>query len=1148
MVELRSVEASRSCGTVRSGSLSGVGYLIEPDLVVTAAQVIPHRARTGTSGVTVTFPSGTLAAVVEHADDRSDTALLRLERPVPDAQPLGFGQPTVGPCTFDAPQALGDEAAAGVLLEVDVADPDVLRGGAPEPSHPKGDSEGSSAPKTDSAFARRRMTLRAPALADLLLDPSSGLAGAPALVAGRVVGHLTGPIRDPNDIDASFAGLVQATPSDAVLTLLGAPPPGRKESSPRSAVPARPIEKGQYHAFVSYRAIEDRKGNDEDFAKALDDQLERWGFRCYLAPHVLFGSNPHRKTEENALESARVGLLLFSKHWQAEPKLKSSIAKLLKRCDRDPEFRPLLVRLDGTEVPELLTPFEQLDVSQQRLSLDKNRPADATALQRIALALNGQDVDTVAATDTTPTPSRDEVAATTYQQVTDEVMRELTRLRKWGKKERRPTARAIQALAIQWSDAGLGGSDVPVEAARLMNAAGEHQGALELLDRARAELDDAATDRDRHRIERMRGLSLSELRRSDEAIAALESVESEGPLDAWTGGALGSAYKRKWQRLGSNRRALLLRAYEVYRDTFARTLSYYPGINAATLAGVLGKKGEKKELAEWIKCDLQRKKERGESDPTFWDEASLGEAHLLLGEYKEALACYESAALQAIHDPGALVSMRRQFPLILGADPGEEAAQTLQRLQSLFNIGHVAVFAGGQCAGPGASPAELDREERLLRHELASALGRHDVSRGYCGAATIADLVFAESVLDRSGEVEIVLPNLRAVFRQTVVPERLWPRFDALMAHEQVTVREISDAADSEATRRAASEILDAAVSKAEFLEDTDQTVVLAYWDEANAEGPVRDAVLAARAQGLPVESISPRGEGEAKSQLPDEAESPASGEASSAVVEGHEERGTSIPGEARSPTPGPITYREKHLMVVGIDHYTGEWRALRNAANDARGVKRALADRYDVELVAELYDDDATYAGIRETFKNKLCDATLVHADDLVVFFFAGHGHTQRRADDLEAGYLVPFGASKRLTDLLPFSELRDWTKDIPARHVLFILDSCFSGLATGGSDAGPVRTGYARRVITAGAPQQLVADGGQFPGHSIFSGHLIDLLTKALDAPIVDLSLAAYLRSHVKEDTGGRQQPSLGVLPLHGGDSIELDPPEVD
>ena len=100
---------------------------------------------------------------------------------------------------------------------------------------------------------------------------------------------------------------------------------------------------------------------------------------------------------------------------------------------------------------------------------------------------------------------------------------------------------------------------------------------------------------------------------------------------------------------------------------------------------------------------------------------------------------------------------------------------------------------------------------------------------------------------------------------------------------------------------------------------------------------------------------------------------------------------------------------------------------------------------------------------------------------------FFAGHGVTIDGQHG-QIGYLVPVdGDSQRLSSLLRWDDLTRNADVIPAKHILFIMDACYSGLAmnrtvTPGTQRflSNMLQRFSRQVITAGKADEKVADGG--------------------------------------------------------------------
>lgn len=246
--------------------------------------------------------------------------------------------------------------------------------------------------------------------------------------------------------------------------------------------------------------------------------------------------------------------------------------------------------------------------------------------------------------------------------------------------------------------------------------------------------------------------------------------------------------------------------------------------------------------------------------------------------------------------------------------------------------------------------------------------------------------------------------------------------------------------------------------------------------------------------------------------------------------------------------------YRTSHAVVIGIDDYA-RWPKLRHAVADARGMGELLVRRYGFrqENVHVLLNGEATRENIMALVGGKLADERLVSREDRVLFFFAGHGATRRLANGRDLGYIVPVDAAadRFQGQAISMSELQDLVDGIPAKHVLFLMDSCYSGLAlTRGGGASERSASYvrelgrrsARQMLTAGGADEQVADGGP-GGHSIFTWTLLQGLEGKADANGDGYITATELAAHVAPVVSSlsRQTPAFGSMPgSEGGDFV--------
>ena len=133
----------------------------------------------------------------------------------------------------------------------------------------------------------------------------------------------------------------------------------------------------------------------------------------------------------------------------------------------------------------------------------------------------------------------------------------------------------------------------------------------------------------------------------------------------------------------------------------------------------------------------------------------------------------------------------------------------------------------------------------------------------------------------------------------------------------------------------------------------------------------------------------------------------------------------------------------KQYAVLIAINKYQN-WPALRNPVKDAKEIQEILSRRYYLSDFMELYDEDATKAGIIKLF-NKLLVTT--KPEDSVLIFYAGHGHLDNSSN---AGFWIPVDGGTDVDEQanwLPNNQIRGFISNIKARHVALIADSCFSG-----------------------------------------------------------------------------------------------------
>ena len=259
-----------------------------------------------------------------------------------------------------------------------------------------------------------------------------------------------------------------------------------------------------------------------------------------------------------------------------------------------------------------------------------------------------------------------------------------------------------------------------------------------------------------------------------------------------------------------------------------------------------------------------------------------------------------------------------------------------------------------------------------------------------------------------------------------------------------------------------------------------------------------------------------------------------------------------------RDVEPGPPTLRtdarvgRSVIAVIGIDHYA-EWPRLENAVSDAAAVSRLFRRLGFEEITAPLLDTTATGEAMRRLVTDDLAQLS---SDDSLVLFFAGHGHTHTaRFGDLsvKTGCVIPVDALCP-TGHVSSSWLRldTWLSDIarlPPRHILVIVDACRSGVALSAlhrwrdegaepAELAALQSRRSRRIITSALDDQCAMDSGPYPGHSLFTGCLIDALSGGLTERgrrvATGREIGQYLQKRVGSYPPSTQTPDFGTFEL--------------
>lgn len=236
--------------------------------------------------------------------------------------------------------------------------------------------------------------------------------------------------------------------------------------------------------------------------------------------------------------------------------------------------------------------------------------------------------------------------------------------------------------------------------------------------------------------------------------------------------------------------------------------------------------------------------------------------------------------------------------------------------------------------------------------------------------------------------------------------------------------------------------------------------------------------------------------------------------------------------------------YQNSWAIVVGVDTYeTPSVARLNYAVADAKAVADALPHvGFPAERIELLINERATKDGILRAILGKV---ETTQRDDRLLIFFALHGQVvkHRKGED---GYLLPYDADPANLALsaLPMADFVRHGKSLPPKHILFVLDSCFSGYAAkrdavvagGELDLSALTHEPVVQLLTAGTGGQKAVEEG---GHGIFTRSFLKGLEGFADPDgggLTALKLADYIQKRVLAESANRQTPQYAKLDGEG------------
>ena len=206
--------------------------------------------------------------------------------------------------------------------------------------------------------------------------------------------------------------------------------------------------------------------------------------------------------------------------------------------------------------------------------------------------------------------------------------------------------------------------------------------------------------------------------------------------------------------------------------------------------------------------------------------------------------------------------------------------------------------------------------------------------------------------------------------------------------------------------------------------------------------------------------------------------------------------------------------FGKSYAIVIGVGKYES-FPSLDAPVHDAIKFSEFLKGEANFDYVVTLTDEKATQTRIETLMEEGLPNK--IQPGDRVLIYFSGHGATRQLPNHNKRGYLILSNSgTSAWNTMVDMPRLMEWAQNFDgARHVLFVIDACFSGLAAYQVKAVNVAEQTIERlsqpghhIVTAGVEDE---ESYAFNGESIFTSEFLAAARGQLGAPpdgIISLS----------------------------------------
>jgi hypothetical protein len=250
---------------------------------------------------------------------------------------------------------------------------------------------------------------------------------------------------------------------------------------------------------------------------------------------------------------------------------------------------------------------------------------------------------------------------------------------------------------------------------------------------------------------------------------------------------------------------------------------------------------------------------------------------------------------------------------------------------------------------------------------------------------------------------------------------------------------------------------------------------------------------------------------------------------------------------QAASPQETLANGRRIALVIANWEYVGTGFIDLVTPEPDATELSEILRNRYGFRTSVDEPEGSRVSLELRNSNRREILSTInrlrqLLRPEDSLLIFYAGHGMYISEVDE---AYWIPRDGGK--DDITSWISARDITTQLrlmPARHVLVIADSCYSGALLRGSDAanepptgkteraGFLSAAFARtsRFLMSSGGVEPVQDGGG-SGHSVFAAALLKGLS---DTTQEAFTADELFTSYIAESVAGRSEQVPQMQPI--------------